>query len=97
MSKLEFTFRTGKISLDYEKCTNCTTHICVDSCNKYGSSLYKLEKGIPVLIYSIDETQRRCIEDISCELYCESQGKKGLIIYLNMFGLDEYRKKVGLD
>ncbi|MDD5287525.1 MAG: ferredoxin family protein [Dehalococcoidales bacterium] len=96
MNGLEFAFRTGKISIDYEKCVRCTTHICIESCKKYGTTLYKLEKGNPVLIYSLDETQRRCIEDLSCELHCQSQGNKGLIMHLDMFGLDEYRKKVGL-
>jgi len=43
-----------------------------------------------------EEVQRRCIEDLTCELYCQARGNKGLEIFLDMFGLDEYRQKVGL-
>jgi len=96
MTRLEFAFRTGKITIDYTKCAECKTYACVDACKVYGTTLYKLEQSKPVLIYSLDETQRRCIEDLSCELDCHSLGNKGLVIHLDMFGLDEYRKKVGL-
>jgi hypothetical protein len=95
MPGLEFSFRTGKITIDYMKCAACTTKACIDACKKFGTTLYKLEGGNPVLIYSLEETGRRCIEDLACEIYCQSQGNKGLTIRLEMFGLDEYRKKVG--
>lgn len=96
MNGIEFAFRTGKIAIDYALCATCKTHICVDACKKFGTTLYRLENGNPVLIYSLDETQRRCIEDLSCEIYCQAQGNKALTIHLDMFGLNEYRKKVGL-
>jgi NAD-dependent dihydropyrimidine dehydrogenase PreA subunit len=95
MSYLEFSFRTGKITIDYGKCADCTTKACIDACKKFGTTLYKLEGGNPVLIYSLEETGRRCIEDLACETYCQSQGNNGLIIHLDMFGIEEYRKKVG--
>ena len=96
MSDIEFKFRTGKITIDYAKCAECKTRPCIDACKKYGTTLYKLEGGKPVLISSLEETGRRCIEDLACEIYCQSQGNKGLVIDLEMFGLEEYRKKVGL-
>jgi NAD-dependent dihydropyrimidine dehydrogenase PreA subunit len=96
MTILEFKFRTGSITIDYEKCVGCQTHDCVSACQKFGTTLYRLENGRPVLVYSPEETGRRCIEDLACEMYCQSDGNKGLHIYLDMFGLDEYRKKVGL-
>ena len=96
MPGLEFAFRTGKITIDYALCADCKTHICIDACKKFGATLYRLENGNPVLIYSADETQRRCIEDLACEIYCEAQGNRALTIHLDMFGLDKYRKQMGL-
>ncbi len=96
MAGFEFPFRTGKIAIDYDKCAACATHDCVPACQKFGTTLYRLENGRPVLMYSLEETGRRCIEDLSCEIYCQSHGNKGLVINLDMFGLEEYRKKIGL-
>jgi hypothetical protein len=96
MTGVKFTFRTGNIVIDYQRCAACKTRPCVDACKKFGTTLYKLEGGLPVLIYSVEDTGRRCIEDLSCEVYCQSLGNKGLVINLDMFGLDEYRKKVGV-
>ena len=96
MDKLEFNSRTVKISVDYAKCATCKTKNCIEACKKFGTTLFKLEGENPVLVYSEEETQRRCIEDLACEIYCQSQGKKGLVIHLEMFGLNSYRKKVGL-
>jgi len=93
---LEFSFRTGKITIDYTLCAACKTHVCVDACTRFGTTLYRLENGNPVLIYSPEETQRRCVEDLTCEIYCQEQGNKALTIHLNMFGLDGYRKRMGL-
>ena len=94
MGTLEFSFRTGSISIDYARCAACRTHDCVSACQKFGTTLYRLEGGRPVLIYSAEETGRRCIEDLACERYCLDDGNKGLSIHLDMFGLEEYRKKV---
>lgn len=96
MADIEFTFRTGKIAVDYQKCRDCQTYACIGACEKFGITLYKLVDGRPVLIYSLEETGRRCIEDLACEIYCQSRGNKGLIISLDMFGLEEYRQKVRL-
>ncbi len=96
MTTLEFPFRTGKVTIDLEKCRGCQSYDCVEACARFGGNLFKVEDGLPVLIPSAEEAGRRCIEDLACELYCQDNGNKGLQITLDMFGLDEYRRKVGL-
>lgn len=96
MAGLEFPFRTGKVTIDYEKCRDCESYACVEACGKFGGNLFKIEDGRPVLIQSGEESGRRCIEDLACELYCQDNGNKGLTLVLDMFGLDEYRQKIGL-
>ena len=97
MTVFEFPFRTGKVVIDYEKCRDCESYACVNACARFGGDLLKVEDGKPALIPTIEETPRRCIEDLTCEIYCQADGNKGLKIVLDMFGLDEYRKKIGLD
>lgn len=96
MTTLEFSFRTGKVTIDQEKCRTCDSYACVKACSLFGTNLYRIEDGKPVLIADSQETGRRCIEDLSCELYCQTYGNKGLSIVLDMFGLDEYRQRIGL-
>lgn len=96
MSTREFTFRTGSITIDYAKCADCRTHDCVSACAKFGTTLYRLEGGRPALVYAGEETGRRCIEDLACERYCQDDGNKGLAIHLDMFGLEEWRRRVGI-
>ena len=94
MSVYEFPFATGKVAIDYEKCRNCKSYACVKACSLFGRAILRIEDGKPVLIS--EDANKRCIEDLSCELYCQAYGNKGLSIFLDMFGLDEYRCKVGL-
>ena len=96
MAILEFPFRTGRVTIDLEKCRDCQSYACVDACARFGGTLFKEENGLPALIPSAEEAGRRCIEDLACERYCQDNGNKGLQITLDMFGLDEYRKKIGL-
>ena len=97
MTVYGFPFRTGKTVIDYEKCKDCESYACVKACSLFGTNLFRVEDGKPVLIPSQEEAGRRCSEDLSCELYCQAYGNKGLKIVLDMFGLDEYRNKIGLD
>ena len=97
MAVFEFQFRTGKVIIDYEKCRSCESYACVDACARLGGNLFEVEDGKPVLIQTPGEAQRRCIEDLTYELYCQSHGNKGLEIVLDMFGLNEYRQKIRLD
>ena len=90
----EFPFATGKVAIDYEKCGRCGNYACVKACSLFGRNILRAEDGKPALI-SVD-ANTRCIEDLSCELYCQAYGNKGLKIVLDMFGLEEYRHKVGI-
>ena len=94
MSVYEFPFATGKVAIDYEKCRDCKSYACVKACSLFGRAILRIEDGKPVLIS--EDANKRCIEDLGCEFYCQAYGNKGLSIFLDMFGLDEYRCKVGL-
>ena len=96
MASLEFPFRTGKVVIDYTKCKTCDNYACVKACSLFGGNLFRIENGKPVLISSPAESGRRCIEDLSCELYCQAWGNKGLTITLDSMGADEYRQKINM-
>jgi len=91
----EFPFITGTISIDYQKCKDCQSYACIKACSLFGRSVLRLEDNKPVPIDP--KAIERCIEDLSCELYCQAYGNKGLNITLNMFGLTEYRHKLVLN
>ena len=95
MSVHEFAFRTGRIVIDYEKCQSCENYACVKACSLFSGSLFRLRDGKPELIPGLEEAGKRCIEDLTCELYCQAYGNRGLRIILDMFGLDEYRRQIG--
>jgi NAD-dependent dihydropyrimidine dehydrogenase PreA subunit len=94
MANYEFPFATGRVSIDYEKCKDCENYACVKACSLFGRSILRIENGKPVLIS--ENANRQCIEDLGCELYCQAYGKRGLEIFLDMFGLEEYRRRTGL-
>jgi len=96
MAIYEFPFRTGKVTIDHEKCSSCESYACVEACARFGGDLFKIEDGKPILNMAQEEVQRRCIEDLTCELYCQAKGNKGLEIFLDMFALNEYRQKIGM-
>ena len=89
MSVYEFPFRTGKVIIDYEKCRSCENYACVKACSLFGVNLFRIQDGKPVLIASPEEAGRRCTEDLSCELYCQDYGNKGLKIILDSLDLDK--------
>ena len=95
MTVYEFPFRTGITRIDCDKCEGCENYVCVKACSLFGASLFRVEDGKPVLTASPEEAGRRCIEDLSCELYCQAYGNKGLKLELDTFGLDEYRRSIG--
>jgi hypothetical protein len=96
MTSYKFLFRTGAVSIDHDRCRSCENYACVKACSLFGANLFRVEGDKPVLIANPEEAGRRCIEDLACELYCQTYGNKGLKIILDMFGLDEYRDKIGL-
>lgn len=94
MAIYEFPFATGQVTIDYEKCKDCENYACVKACSLFGRAILRVEDDKPALIS--EDANQRCIEDLACELYCQAYGNKGLKISLDMFGLEEYRRKVGL-
>jgi len=94
MAIYEFPFATGKVIVDYEQCKDCESYACVKACSIFGRAILRVEDGKPILVS--EDANKRCIEDLTCELYCQSHGNKGLQIALDMFGLEEYKQKVGV-
>ena len=83
MAKYEFETMTGKVVIDHDKCANCNTFICVDSCKKYNGGILELDKGKPILAISPLEAKRGgCIECLACELDCEEEGRNAIQIIL---------------
>ena len=94
MEIYEFPFVTGKVTIDYKQCQDCESYACVKACSLFGRAILRIEAGKPALIS--EDANKHCIEDLGCELYCQAYGNKGLNIFLDMFGLEEYRHKIGL-
>jgi len=82
-----FGFRTGEIVIEYAKCAWCDTYACVKADSLFGTGVLRIRAGKPVLATSLEDAKRLCNECLACELYCQSYGKKGLRIRLEMFGL----------
>ena len=92
-SKHTFRFRTGQITIDHGKCARCDNYACVKADSLFGTNVLRIQHGIPVLTISPEDAKRLCNECLTCELYCQSYGNKGLSMDLDMFGLSEYRAK----
>ncbi len=88
----EFKFRTGEVSIDHDKCTDCTAYACVKACSLYGSGILTVQAGRPVLAVAADEARRLCVECLACEHDCLLDGRKALTIVLPIWGLDEWRR-----
>ena len=78
----EFEFRTGKVSIDYEKCDGCTSFACVKACSLYGRNILRVQGGKPMLSVSPEEARRLCIECLACEQECRLRGQGALKIAL---------------
>ncbi|MBI5956474.1 MAG: hypothetical protein HY871_05680 [Chloroflexi bacterium] len=89
-----FEARTGRVSIDHEKCLGCMTFACAKACSLYGSGILRVEKGKPVLNIPLEEAKRRCIECLACEIDCSLQGQQAITISLPIAGLAEYRRAV---
>jgi succinyl-CoA synthetase beta subunit len=79
---------TGKLFIDHERCKNCAAKPCVDSC---GAKILKFdEQGCAVLNVTPQEAKKgRCTECLACELACQFDGNKAILIELPIPGLDE--------
>lgn len=91
-----FPFRTGEITIDYSKCAKCKNYACIKADSLFGTNVLRIQKKKPVLTTTPDDVKRLCNECLTCELYCQSYGNGGLRIKLDMFGLNEYRSRIGL-
>jgi hypothetical protein len=89
----EFEFRTGKVSIDHGKCTNCATYACVKACSLYGSGILRVQQGKPLLAIEVDEAKRLCMECLACEHDCLFEGQKAITIVLPILGLDALRRR----
>jgi len=86
-----FKLRTGQVSIDHSKCASCATLACVQACRRYGSAVLKVELGKPVLAIPGDETGRRDIECLACEIACYLRGRQAITISLPIAGLEEWK------
>lgn len=84
-----FPFRTGCVTIDEAKCRGCRSFACVKACSLFGAALFRIGDGVPELVGSTEESGKRCIEDLACELYCRSWGNGALSIALDPLACDE--------
>ena len=78
-----FRFRTGKISIDHEKCAKCSNYACVKADTLFGTSVLRIHDRRPTLAMSLENAQRICNECLACEIYCKFYGNGGLQIRLD--------------
>ena len=94
---LKFKFRTGDVSIDLGRCVAPECRFaCVKACRFYGRGVLKIEGGRPALAVSSEDVPRLCNECLACEIGCELRGNNSIRIVLPIFGLQEYRRSVGL-
>ena len=98
---LEFEVRTGKVTIDYNRCEpaveDTSTPSCGFACVKadrlYGRNVLKIENNKPVLSVPAEEAVRLCNECLGCEHDCTFHGTDCIQIILPFPGLEEYKKK----
>lgn len=100
---LVFETRTGKITIDYNKCEPVIRKTgnpscgfaCVKADRWYGRNVLKIEDNRPVLVNpDPEEIKRLCNECLACEFDCKLYGKGCIQIELPFPGIEEYRKKL---
>jgi len=93
MNRLEFPVKTGKITINLDSCDSCLTLACVKACSLFGTGIYRAESSRPALVFSLEETARRCNECLGCEQFCLQYGNGAVRIELDMFGLNSLREE----
>lgn len=83
-----FRFRTGRVLIDHRACKDCDNYACVKADSLFGTSVMRIRDRRPVLAVSADDAQRICNECLTCEIYCQLYGNKGLRIELDSFRVD---------
>ncbi len=77
---------TGEITIDYAKCADCETKVCIDACKP--SILCLKEDGNPELNVTFADARRgRCTECLACEAECWFAGRNAIRIDLSIPGL----------
>ena len=94
---MEFHERTIKIIIDEAKCEGCTTHACVDACERFSRGILKLKDGKPVVEDSVSELARKGTECLACEYECWFRGNGAITIEAPIEGLSDYRKRYGTE
>jgi ferredoxin len=79
-----FRFRTGEIAIDHQKCKDCGNYACIKADSLFGTSVLRIRNRKPVLAVGLEDAKRLCNECLACELYCQTYGKQGLRIELDM-------------
>lgn len=94
--KLEFSIRTGKINIDYDKCEPATKNVanpscgfaCVKACRLYGRNILRIEGNRPVLaVKQQAELDRLDNECLGCEYGCWAHGTGCIDIELPIPGI----------
>ena len=78
-----FRFRTGKVTIDHEKCAKCTNYACIKADSLFGTGVLRIQNGKPVLATSLEDAQRICNECLACEIYCKFYAREALQINLD--------------
>ena len=103
-NSLTFNIKTGKITIDYNRCEparkNTPNPSCGFACIKadrwYGRNVLKIEGNKPILVNpNPEEIKRLCNECLACEHDCTEFGSDCIRIELPFPGIDDYRKKMG--
>ncbi len=77
----------GTVSYDYERCRQCESKVCINTCV---SKILKLEDGVPVLSISVEDAKKgKCSECLACEVECFFEGNAGGKITLPISGLED--------
>ena len=88
MSELQFNvFSGGTVTIDYSRCANCKSKICIEVCQTVGNGniLELNQDGQPVLKVEQELVARgACVEDMGCLLACQIQGEDAIIFDLDM-------------
>jgi hypothetical protein len=91
---LEFEFRTGRVTIDYDKCIAPTCGFaCVKADRFYGRNVLKILDQKPVLAVTPEEAKRLCNECLGCEIHCQLHATGAIHIELPLAGLKEYKMK----
>ncbi len=84
-----YTFKTvtgGWVSFDYDRCKECTSKVCIETC---AGKILSLDVDVPTLNITIEEAQRgKCTECLACEVECFLSGNGGGNIDLPIKGLE---------